>query len=360
MVTRCPRQTDTVLEADGELVALATPASVADLRGSGSEIGRRRLVAALIGSLGIAVPVRIVTPARFIGGDHLHLVSTVTAALERADSLKGGDLVCDGAAALVDTVHGWMWSGSYTPAVGNALTEAAGDLGAWVGWTAFDAARSPMAQRYLQETFLLARLNDDRALEVRVLSYMCLLAQQGKRPREEIKLAEAALRAAAGWAPPRLTALLHLRAATDRAGDHDQAGFRRDLTRAENEFSRGASDDDPLWISFLTAAELTGLKGLSLMALGDPGHAAPCFRAASGDLSEARFSRNACYYQARLAGAYLQAGDRDAAEVAALSAVESVAAISSSRTRSLLAPLRAGLPAGEFADRYDEALAQPE
>ncbi len=92
------------------------------------------------------------------------------------------------------------------------------------GWTAYDADRFAMSRHYYQETLLLARMNDDRPLEARVLSYMCLQAQRRGRPREAIGLAETALRVSSGWATPRLDALLHLRSARAHAGTQDAAG----------------------------------------------------------------------------------------------------------------------------------------
>lgn len=356
---RMAQRLDDIFCADGELVRLERLATLwiqlpKDIE---EDVNRRTFIAAFLGALGISAPIRALTTARFVGSDHVGLVSAVVAELERADSLTGGDAVCEGAAALLNTVRGWVYSGSYSPAIGSALTEAAGELGAWVGWTAYDADRLDMARHYLHETFLLARVSDDQPLEARVLSYMCLQAIREGRPREAVRLAETALRVSSGWAPPRMTALLRLRAANGRAGDGDAAGFRRDLALAKNAFERGSGGDDPLWIRFLTAAELAGIQGMSLIELGQPESAAASFSAAAGELADPERPRNACYYQVRLAEAHLQAGDRSAASVAASAAVRPVSAIGSSRTRNRLAALRASLPGSEFANRYDEALA---
>jgi hypothetical protein len=230
-------------------------------------------------------------------------------------------------------------------------------LGAWVGWTAYDADRLAMARHYYQEALLLARVNDDRPLEARVLSYMCLLAQRRGRPREAAGLSQTALRLSSGWAAPRLTALLHLRSAHAYADMRDGAGFRRELACAKNEFGKGASSDDPPWIRSLTLAEMAGIEGVSHVALGNPVRAAGQLRAAVG-LAEADFARNACFYQVRLAEALLQAGDVTGACETASEVVPAVAAMSSSRTRNRLAALRrtAGVssPAARgFADSYD-------
>jgi transcriptional regulator with XRE-family HTH domain len=365
---------DEVLGADNALVSLvpAPPASgyadgetaepapwVYQFGRDVSAATRRQFTAAFLAALGIAVSARRLTGGPQVGSQHAELVESVLGELERTDAREGGDLVCDGAAALLDTVYDWLYAGSYSAATGSALAEVAGQLGAWVGWTAYDADRFAMSRHYYQETLLLARMNDDRPLEARVLSYMCLQAQLRGRPREAIGLAETALRVSSGWATPRLAALLHLRSARAHAGSQDAAGFRRELARAKNEFGQGDSADDPPWIRSLTPAEVAGIEGMSYAALGQPDRAAGQFRVALG-LAEAAFARNACYYQVRLAEALHEAGDLTGSCETAAGAVPAVAAIRSSRTRNRLAALRRkALPsspaAREFTDRYDEA-----
>jgi transcriptional regulator with XRE-family HTH domain len=365
---------DDVLEAGGALASLV-PAPPAASQGQGeaaqplpwvygfgqdvSVATRRQFTAAFLAALGIAVSARRLAGGAHVGSPHVELVESVLGELDRTDAREGGDLVCDGAAALLDTVYDWLYAGSYGAATGNGLAEAAGQLGAWVGWTAYDADRFAMSRHYYQETLLLGRMNDDRPLEARVLSYMCLQAQRRGRPREAIGLAETALRVSSGWATPRLAALLHLRLARAHAGSQDAAGFRRQLAHAKNEFGNGASADDPPWIRSLTAAEVAGIEGMSYAALGKPERAAGQFRTAL-DMAEADFARNACYYQVRLAEALHEAGDVVGACETAAEAVPAVAAIRSSRTRNRLAALRlkatsANPAAREFADRYDEA-----
>lgn len=324
-----------------------------------SAAARRQFIAAFLAQLGVAVSVRRLVSVAHVGCEHIQLVGSVLGELERADARQGGDLVCDGAAAFLDIVHDWIYTGSYGAVTGNALAEAAGQLGAWVGWTAYDADRFPMARYYHQETLLLARVNDDRPLEARVLSYMCLQAQRRGRPREAVRFAETALRVSSGWATPRLTALLRLRAARGRAGEGDAAGFRRELAAAKNEFGKGTHDDDPPWIRSLTPAEMAGIEGMSYAALGSHARAADQFRVA-GELAEAAFPRNACYYKVRLAEVLHDAGDVTGAYEVAAEAVPRVAAMRSSRTRNRLCTLRQKAALGnaaarEFADRFDGA-----
>src|SRR6266498_776429 len=144
---------------------------------------RRQFTSTFLAALGIAMSARRLAAISHVGTEHVQLVESVLGELERTDAREGGDVVCDGAAALLDTVYDWIYARSYSVATGSALTEAAGQLGAWVGWTAYDADKFAMSRHYYQETLLLARLNDDRPLEARVLSYMCLQSQGRARPR---------------------------------------------------------------------------------------------------------------------------------------------------------------------------------
>jgi hypothetical protein len=110
---------------------------------------RREFTTAFLATLGVAVSARRLVGGPHVGRPHVELVESVLGELERTDAREGGDLVCDGAAAPLDTVYDWIYAGSY-----------------------------------YQETLLLARMNDDRPLEARVLSYMCLQAQRRGWPRQ--------------------------------------------------------------------------------------------------------------------------------------------------------------------------------
>ncbi len=326
---------------------------------------RRSFVLQFLAGLGLSGQARaLIYPASSwrIGREHVDFVQSTITELERREAAVGGDSVCDGAAVLLDTVHGWLEAGSYPEETGNALTEAAGLLGAWVGWAAYDADRQHMARHYYAETLLFARTHDDLQLEARVLAYMSLQARRRKRPREAVQLAQTALRVSAGWTTARMGALLHLRTAQGYAETHDHAAYRRHVARAKNLYDEGPHEDDPAYLSALTPAEMTGIEAMSHMAWGDHQRAAGLFLAAADDDSGDVYRRNSTYYAVRFADALLRAGDETGAFDAARAAVPRVAQINSSRTRKHLEALRQSAAtantaaAREFADSYDDTL----
>jgi Helix-turn-helix domain len=126
---------DDVLGANGALVSLMpTPPAGGQARGEAAqpapwvyEFGqdvsvatRRQFTSAFLAALGIAVSARRLAGGAHVGSQHVELVESVLGELERTDAREGGDLVCDGAAALLDTVYDWIYAGSYSAATGSA------------------------------------------------------------------------------------------------------------------------------------------------------------------------------------------------------------------------------------------------
>jgi hypothetical protein len=375
-IRRTAQRIDDALGLNGELVALLNPPGPfvpaiqvagptgpeqepAPPPGGGDEVTRRTFLVGFLAGLGLGVPAASLVgqDTRHIGRDHLDLVQAAMRELERRDAQRGGDIVCDGAAALLADLRWWIQHGSYPTDLEGPLYEAAGQLGAWVGWTAYDADRHDMARRYWTETLLLARMRDDLQLEGRVLSYLSLQAKRQDRVREAAQLAQTGLRVSAGWTTPRMTALLNLRAAHGYAGAGDIDGFRRHLVRARHEFEKGPHEDDLSFLGALTSAEVTGIEGMACVALGQYDKAARLFRQVSED-PDPLYRRNAVYYSVRFADALYRAGDMSGAFKAADAAIGSVAAVASARTHKDLASLRARaghtMAGAGFRNHYDE------
>lgn len=321
--------------------------------------------AMLVTALGLTGPVRdafiVAEPPGQVGKEHVHALETAIRRLEKQDSLVGGSHLCDAASWLHDRAYGWLHQSSYSIEVGEALQSAVGELGAWAGWLAIDADRHPLARHHFQETLLLARMNDDHPLEVRVLSYMCLQSLRQARPREAVQMAKHAQRIAAGWANPRLLTLLHLRAARAHAAMDNEPGFLRELAIAKSQFAAGARPDDPLFINFVTEAELAGITALSYLDLHRPDWATDYLRRIIAD-PDPVFRRNTSYYTVKLAEARLNAGDlTEACEIGA-NVVQVVSTLDSGRVRRRLHELRDtvaphGAVARDFVEAYDATFA---
>jgi len=128
---------DDVLDAGGDLARLAPagPSHAAELATPGqlvpwafdfgqdvtSAATRRKFTATFLAAFGIAMSARRLAAISHVGAEHVQLLESVLGELERTDASEGGDRVCDGAAALLDTVYEWIYASSYGVATGSAL-----------------------------------------------------------------------------------------------------------------------------------------------------------------------------------------------------------------------------------------------
>jgi transcriptional regulator with XRE-family HTH domain len=289
-----------------------------------------------------------------IGSEHVRALDQAITQLEAQDAAIGGGRLSETASWLYSRASGWLHHGSYSVEIGEALQSSVGELGAWVGWLAQDADQQVKARNYFNETLLLARMNDDHPLEVRVLCYMCLQSLLQDRPREALQMAKHAQRIAAGWGTDRLFALLHLRAARVYAAMENESGFHRELALAKNHFAAGPHDDDPLFINFVTESELAGITALSYLDLHKPDRATEHLRAIIGSPDPA-FRRNTSYYTVELAKARLHAGDVAEACEIGVGVIPIVSSLDSGRVRRRLREVRDNAASHGIARDFVEA-----
>ncbi|WP_233601120.1 MULTISPECIES: helix-turn-helix domain-containing protein [Micromonospora] len=313
------------------------------------------------GCFGLLAPHADLPPA--IGMEQVRYAGSLVDEFRKADAAIGADALCDIAMQVHERLSTWAAKADYSRSVGDALQSALADLAIQAAWLTIDADRRTEARPYLNEAIARARVADDPRVEVRALACMSLLLRPD-RPGEAAQCAEAALRASAGWATPRLRTLLHLRAAYAHATLRDVLGFEQEMTRARRAFDGGGHEDDLPFISFVTAQEVTGIQGLSYLALNQPGRAAECFRAVT-DAPSAAHRRNQLYYTVQLARAASRHGDADEAARAGLKALPGARAVRSGRVSRLLAEVRSDLAGTgrsapqvrEFVEAYDRTLA---
>jgi hypothetical protein len=292
-----------------------------------------------------------------VGIEHVRTLEHAITQLEAQDAVVGGGRLSETASWLYSRASGWLHHGSYSMEVGEALHSAVGELGAWAGWLAQDADQQTKARNHFHETLLLARMNDDHPLEVRVLCYMCLQSLLQGRPREALQMARHAQRIAAGWGTDRLFTLVHLRAARAYAAMENAPGFHRELAVAKNRLAAGPHDDDPLFINFVTEVELAGITALSYLDLHKPERATEHLRAIIGSPDPA-FRRNTAYYTVELAKARFHAGDATEACQIGVGVVPVVSSLDSGRVRRRLRDDAASQGvARDFVDAHDAAFA---
>jgi tetratricopeptide (TPR) repeat protein len=255
------------------------------------------------------------------------------------DDRHGADGLYRRAATPLRTAYALLDAGTTRQSTTDRLQAGAGELAISVGWLAHDSGRFDDARSHYAEALATARMAGDLALEAHAFCNTAFLARDAGRPREAMRAAQAATRAARNLSSPRLLSLLALREAGGWAGLGDRAGCEQSLTRAHALFDRGASDADPEWMTFYGPAELEGLEAQCWSALGDWQRAARHARRAVGVASAQtpQFTRNIALYTAELADDLARAGRPDEAATAGLRVLSLLDEVQSSRIQSMLA-----------------------
>ncbi len=322
------------------------------------------VVTASLAPIGLAPAARAEAPAR-----HAHRAGEAEAcAVEEAvrrirllDDRHGADGLYRRAAAPLRTAYALLDAGTTRQSVSDRLYAGAGELAISVGWLAHDSGRFDDARSYYAEALATARVADDPDLEAHAFCNTAFLARDAGRPREAVRAAQAAGRAARHRGSHRLLSLIALREAGGWAGLGDRAGCEQSLIRAHALFERGGSDADPEWMSFYGRAELEGLEAQCWSALGDWARAVRHARhaAATATAQTPHFTRNIALYTAELADDLARAGRPDEAATAGLRVLDLLDEVQSSRIQSMLAttarvllPHRGAHGVGGFLERH--------
>jgi hypothetical protein len=296
-----------------------------------------------------------------VGEAHAAQLEEAPRHLYKLDYRYGGDTLCDQASAQLQRANRLLNRGTYGEVVGQRLQVALGELGICAGWLAFDAGRQDQARYCYTEALAAARMANHQELEVHVLANMSMQAVALDRPREGLRLAEAARRSARGWATPTLTSLLAVREARAWAKLKEGTHFEHSMSAARNSFDRRSKGEEkPIWIAFFDEAELAGNEGVCQLDLGKPDRATTLLEDACAGHRDA-FVRNRSLYTVRLALSYLAARDVTTACQLAQDALALVATeVTSTRTlnelrdfRRRLTSFRSSPAARGFAGRFD-------
>ncbi|MEW2285456.1 hypothetical protein [Streptomyces sp. NPDC047841] len=287
------------------------------------------------------------------------------AALEEAvrrirvlDDRHGADGLYRRAAAPLRAAYELLDAGATRQTTADRLHAGAGELAISVGWLAHDSGRFDDARSHYAEALATARMTGDPALEAHAFCNTAFLARDAGRPREAVRAAQAAQRAARPLGSDRLMSLLALREAGGWAGLADRTGCAQSLARAHALFERGRSDADPEWMSFYGEAELEGLEAQCWSTLGDWRRASRHARRAAR-LQDPHFTRNIALYTAELADDLAREGRPDEAAEAGLRVLALLDQVQSSRIQTMLAgtarvllPHRRASGVSEFLDRH--------
>ncbi|MFG2679148.1 hypothetical protein [Streptomyces sp. NPDC048392] len=317
------------------------------------------VAAASLGPLGPALDAAAAGhPVRRAGAGEAGALEEAVRRIRLLDDRHGADGLYRRAAAPLRTAYALLDAGASRQATADRLCTGAGELAISVGWLAHDSGRFDDARSHYAEALATARLNGDPGLEAHAFCNMAFLARDAGRPREAVRAAQAARRAAGPLGSDRLMSLLALREAGGWAGLADRVGCEQALARAQAFFERGRSDADPEWMSFYGEAELEGLEAQCWSTLGDWPRAARHARRAA-DLQDPHFTRNLALYSAELADDLARGGRPDEAAGAGMRVLDLLGEVQSSRIHTMLAgtarvllPHRRASDVSTFLDRH--------
>ncbi|MEU9649073.1 hypothetical protein AB0E00_09110 [Streptomyces sp. NPDC048110] len=323
------------------------------------------VAAASLGPLGLALDAAAAgRTTRRAGTGEAGALEEAVRRIRLLDDRHGADGLYRRAAAPLRTAYALLDAGASRQATADRLYTGAGELAISVGWLAHDSGRFDDARSHYAEALATARMNGDAGLEAHAFCNMAFLARDAGRPREAVRAAQAAQRAARPLGSDRLMSLLALREAGGWAGLADRVGCEQALVRAQAFYGRGPSDTDPEWMSFYGEAELEGLEAQCWSTLGDWPRAARHARRAA-DLQDPHFTRNLALYSAELADDLARGGRPDEAAGAGMRVLDLLGEVQSSRIHTMLAgtarvllPHRRSPAVSTFLDRHG-ALPRP-
>ncbi|WP_320774039.1 hypothetical protein [Streptomyces sp. CRN 30] len=252
------------------------------------------------------------------------------------DDRHGADGLYRRAATPLRTAYALLDAGATRQSATDRLYSGAGELAISVGWLAHDSGRFDDARSHYAEALATARMAGDPALEAHAFCNTAFLARDAGRPREAVRTAQAAQRAARPLGSARLMSLLALREAGGWAGLADRTGCEQALARAQALYERGPTESDPEWMSFYGEAELEGLEAQCWSMLGDWPRAARHARHAAR-LQEPHFTRNIALYKAELADDLARGGRPDEAAAVGMEVLDLLGEVQSSRIQTMLA-----------------------
>lgn len=159
--------------------------------------------------------------------------------------------------------------GSYTDTIGRRLHTTVAELLRLAGWLSFDSGRHADAQRYFIAALHAAHSAGDRELGANVLGFMSCQAKDLGKYDDATKLADTALAGYKGTSP-RVSAILHMRAAQAYANAGDTTETRRSIEAAYSAFRDLAPDQGgPAWSYWLDETQINEQIGYCYLKLKD-------------------------------------------------------------------------------------------
>jgi hypothetical protein len=239
----------------------------------------------------------------------------MTARLRQMDDQMGGGSLIDLVRGQAAYVAGLLRDGKYTDSTGRRLHGTLAELLRLGGWVSFDSGDHPQAQRFWLAALRAAHTAGDRALGANVLGFMAEQSWHLGRLADAARLAETAVAGYKG-ASPRASALLHMRAARAHAMTGDTSGCRSHIDLAYSALNNSPPQSgEPGWSYWMDEISLNEQVGKCFLYLNDwptaCAHLENSLRA-GGDWQES-YARDGASVLIALASSYARAGEPEQA-----------------------------------------------
>jgi transcriptional regulator with XRE-family HTH domain len=273
----------------------------------------RRQLAGFAAGLAAAAGLSHIQIPKTVYAVHVHYLGAALETLRAEDQRVGGGGLREGGLRLYHRASRMLDESDYTEAIGYQLAGVAGEIAHFVGWLHFDSDDQATAWFLYSEGRQLADRAGDDLLAVRVMQQMANqlvhLARTGQKPalaRQAIQLCRRAVDLARADPHPELHALLAEREAVACAVLGDARGFAGATARAWREMDRVQPSESPIWLGFVTPAEIISAEARGKWDLGNPADAVELLR--SNMLAD-ESPRNKAVDHASLAATLLDTGD---------------------------------------------------
>jgi transcriptional regulator with XRE-family HTH domain len=295
-----------------------------------------------------------VSPSR-LDSQTLNELAAMTARARRLDDRHGSRKVFAAVMVHLETVTGFL-EGSQESPQRQRLVAIGGEVAQLAGWLSIDLRQYAAARVYFNLGINAAEEADDLALKAFILGNIGHTLSAASKPKQALGVLEAAQGIAAKTATATTRSWLAAVEAHAQAGLGATAACLAALDRAELAVADSEPAEDPAWMYFFDAGQLTHWKGFAQLRLGQAEVAQSTLHATL-ELLDPSFARERSVTLADLATAYIQQseipeGCRLAVEALSLGGIDSPRGVQRVRDlRRRLEPWRATVAVRELDEQ---------
>lgn len=271
---------------------------------------------------------------RGISAEHVAGLRARTVRHRKLDEHLGGADTYRLYALDLEETSALLRQGSYTGGTARLLTALYAEQAQQAGWAAFDAGMHERAEHLYRASLEAARTAGDTALAGN--AFALLGYQQNQTGHDSVETAAEAYRAAGGDTPSGARVLFAQRQAWAHAMAGQISATQAALELAEGHLREPDGRPVPDWAVWADAREQRIIEGRSWAVLRRPLRAVPILESALAEYED-HHARDKALYLMWLAGAYVDAGELEAAARAAARALDLCANVASARPNRLAA-----------------------